>query len=88
MTTVSLQLTNKSIKYPLGVIENVLIKVDKFYFSADFIVLDIEEDRNMPLIFSRPFLAMGRTLIDVGKRELILRVQGEHVTFTVFKAAP
>jgi len=43
-TTVSLQLVDRSIKYPLGVIEDVLVKFDKFYFPADFIVLDMEED--------------------------------------------
>ena len=49
-TVVSLQLADRAIKYPLGVIEDVLIKVDKFYFPANFIVLDMEEDSNVPLI--------------------------------------
>ena len=60
-TTVSHQLADRSIKYPLDVIKDVLIKVDKFYFPADFIELDMEEDRNVPLILDRPFLATGRT---------------------------
>ena len=47
---ISLQLADSSIKYPLGVVENVLVKVDKFYFPTDFIVLDMEEDRNVPFI--------------------------------------
>jgi len=76
-TTVSLQLTDRLIKYPLGVIEDVLVKVDKFYFLVDFIVLDMEKDSNVPHIFGRPFLATGRTLIDVEEGELILRVQDE-----------
>ena len=58
-TTVSLQLTARSIKYMLGVIENVLVKVDKFDFLVDFIMLDMEEDRNIPLILGRPFLSTG-----------------------------
>ena len=49
-------------------------------------MLDIEEDRNMPLILGRPFLAIGRILIDMEKWELILRVQDEQ--FKVFKATP
>ena len=49
-TTVLPQLADRSIKYPLSVIEDVLVKVDKFYFPADFIVLDMEEDNNIPLI--------------------------------------
>ena len=64
-TTISLQLADRSIKYPRGVIEDVLVKVDKFIFLADFIVLDMDEDEEIPLILGRPFLATGRTLIDV-----------------------
>ncbi|KAL5548894.1 hypothetical protein UlMin_004125 [Ulmus minor] len=56
-TTVSLQLADRSIKHPRGIIEDVLMKVDKFIFPADFIVLDMEEDREVPLILGRPFLA-------------------------------
>ena len=47
-TTVCLQLADRSIKHPRGIIEDVLLKVDKFIFSADFIVLDMEEDRDVP----------------------------------------
>ena len=49
-TTISLQLADRFIKYPRGVIEDVLVKVDKFIFSADFIVLDMDEDEEIPLI--------------------------------------
>ena len=73
-TTISLQLADRSIKYPCGIIEDVLVKVDKFIFPADFVVLDMEEDQEVPLILGRPFLAMGRALIDVQKGELTLRV--------------
>ncbi|KAL5564485.1 hypothetical protein UlMin_027649 [Ulmus minor] len=76
-TSISLQLADRSVKYPRGVIEDVLIKVDKFIFPADFVVLDMEEDREMPLILGRPFLATGRTLIDVQQGKLILR---EHIS--------
>ena len=48
--TVSLKLADGSIKYPLGVIEDVIVKVDKFYFPADFFILDMEEDSNVLLI--------------------------------------
>ena len=46
-------------------IEDVLVKVDKFIFTADFIVLDMEEDKEIPIILGRPFLATGKALIDV-----------------------
>ncbi|KAI3445417.1 hypothetical protein Pfo_002082 [Paulownia fortunei] len=84
--TVSLQLADRSIKYPRGVIEDVLVKMDKFIFTADFIVLDMEEDQEIPIILGRPFLATGRTLIDMQKGQLILKVQEKQVTFNIFKA--
>ncbi|KAI3461414.1 hypothetical protein Pfo_018077 [Paulownia fortunei] len=84
-TTVSLQLADRSVKYPRGIIEDVLVKVDKFIFPADFILLDMEEDQDIPIILGRPFLATGRALIDVQKGELILRVQDDQVSFNVFK---
>ncbi|KAL2541769.1 Clathrin heavy chain 1 [Abeliophyllum distichum] len=83
-TSVSLQLTDRSIKYPRGVVEDVLIKVDKFFFPVDFIILDIEDDRNMPVILGRPFLETSRALIDVEKGELILRVQDERTVFSMY----
>ncbi|XP_024028257.1 uncharacterized protein LOC112093645 [Morus notabilis] len=75
-----------SIKGPQGIIEDVLVKVDKFIFPVDFIVLDMDEDEEIPIIVRRPFLATGRTLIDVQKRELVLRFKDEKVVFNVFKA--
>ena len=66
--------------------EDVLVKVDKFIFPADFVILDTKEDREVPMILGRPFLATIRTLIDVQKGELTMRVQDQEVTFKVFKA--
>ena len=83
-TTITLQLANRSLKHLRGIIEDVLVKVDKFIFHADFIVLDMEEDKEIPIILGRPFLAIGRALIDVHKGELRLRVQDEEVRFNVF----
>ncbi|KAL5573927.1 hypothetical protein UlMin_023524 [Ulmus minor] len=85
-TTVSLQLVDRSIAHPEGKIEDVLVKVDKFIFPVDFIVLDYEADLEVPIILGRPFLATGKTLIDVQKGELTMRVQDEHVTFNVFQS--
>ncbi|XP_030477993.2 uncharacterized protein LOC115695035 [Cannabis sativa] len=85
-TTVTLQLVDRSLAHLRGVIEDVLVKVDKFIFPADFIVLDMEEDNNVPIILGRPFLATGKALIDVQKGELKLRVQGDEVVFNVLKA--
>ncbi|EOY32444.1 Uncharacterized protein TCM_040383 [Theobroma cacao] len=61
----------------LGIVEDVLVKVDKFIFLTDFIILNMEEDREVPIILKRPFLRTTRALIDVEKRELTLRVQDQ-----------
>ena len=60
------------------------MKVDKFIFPIDFIILDMQEDKEVPIILGRPFLATGRAMIDVQKSELRLRIQEEEVTFNVF----
>ncbi|XP_062114123.1 uncharacterized protein LOC133825156 [Humulus lupulus] len=85
-TTVTLQLVDRSLAHPDWKIEYVLVRVDKFIFPVDFIMLDYVADREVPIILWRPFLATRRTLIDVQKGELTMRVQEENVTFNVFKA--
>ena len=67
-------------------IEDILVQVDKFMFPADFIVLHMEEDKEIPIILGRPFLATGRAIIDVQRGELKLRVQDDEVKFNVFEA--
>ena len=84
--TITLQLADRSLAHCRGIIEDVLVKVDKFIFLADFIVLDKEEDKEVPIILGRPFLATGLAMIDVQKGELRLRMKDEKVTFNVFNA--
>ncbi|XP_022866107.1 uncharacterized protein LOC111385919 [Olea europaea var. sylvestris] len=74
-TSITLQLVDRTISRPCGKVEDVLIKAGNLIFLADFIVLDISEDRDIPVILGWPFLAMGRTLIDMKNGELILRVE-------------
>ena len=64
-TTITLQLADRSIKHSKGIVEDVLIKVGKFIFPVDFIILDMIEDLEVSLILGRPFLATGKALIDV-----------------------
>ena len=61
----------------------MLVKVGKFIFPVDFMVINIEEDKKIPLLLSRPFLATGVPLIDVKKGELTLRVDIEEVQFNL-----
>nr|GEY63176.1 reverse transcriptase domain-containing protein [Tanacetum cinerariifolium] len=79
----NLELANRSVAYLAGVAEDVFVKVRKFYFLADFVVVDYDVDPRVPLILERPFLSMARTLIDVYGKELTLRVNDEAITFKV-----
>ena len=57
----------RTMAQPEGVLEDVLIKVGKFIFLVDFVVMDTKEDTQVPLLLGRPFLATGAALIDVKK---------------------
>ncbi|XP_061353735.1 uncharacterized protein LOC133298460 [Gastrolobium bilobum] len=85
-TKVSLQLADRSTTRPDGVIEHVLVKIVKFIFPADFVILDIEEDVEIPLLLGRPFLATARAMIDVEQGKLMLRVNDETVTIDVLES--
>ncbi|KAJ4717030.1 DNA-directed DNA polymerase [Melia azedarach] len=81
-TTISLQMADRSLTYPRGIVEDVLVKVDKFIFPADFVVLDMKEDREVPIILGRPFLATVKTSFDVHNGKLTLRVNKEEHRIT------
>ncbi|XP_061369481.1 uncharacterized protein LOC133312326 [Gastrolobium bilobum] len=85
-TTVSLQLADRSIRRLDGVIEDVLVKIDKFIFPADFVILNMEEDAEIPLLLGRPFLATARAMIDVKQGKLMLRMNEETITIDVFES--
>ncbi|XP_073152909.1 uncharacterized protein [Henckelia pumila] len=81
------QIGNLSLKNILGIVENVLVKIDHFIYPVDFVILDMDEDYEVPLILGRPFLAASRALIDVKKGELVYRVNDEQVVFNMFKSS-
>ncbi|GJR03438.1 homeodomain-like protein [Tanacetum coccineum] len=81
----TIELADRTIKYPKGVAENVLVGIGKFVFPVDFIVLDMLEDVKVLLILGRPFLSTGHAKIDVFEREITLRVGNENVTFKSIK---
>ena len=64
-TSITLQIADRSMVKPEGVLEDVLVTVGKFVFPVDFIILDMEEDSQVPLLLGRPFLATGAALIDM-----------------------
>ena len=71
------------IPYYAKFMEDEMIKVGKFIFLMDFVVMNIKEDKQVPLLLGRPFLATREALIDVKKGELILRIGYEEVHFNL-----
>ncbi|GJZ39469.1 reverse transcriptase domain-containing protein [Tanacetum coccineum] len=82
-TCMTLELANRLISRPIGVAEDVFIKVGKFHFPADFVVVDFDTDPRVPLILGRSFLKTRHALIDVYVGELTLRVGNKAVTFNL-----
>ncbi|GJU35245.1 reverse transcriptase domain-containing protein [Tanacetum coccineum] len=82
-TRMTLELADRSITRPKGVAEDVFVKVGKFHFPADFVVVDFDADPRVPLIFGRPFLRTSRALIDVYGEEITLRFNDEAITFNL-----
>ncbi|GJY47970.1 reverse transcriptase domain-containing protein [Tanacetum coccineum] len=83
LTRMTLELANRSVAYPVGIAEDVFVKVGKFHFLADFVVINYDVDPRIPLILGRPFLRTARALIDVHEEELILREGDEQLIFHV-----
>nr|GEV80789.1 reverse transcriptase domain-containing protein [Tanacetum cinerariifolium] len=79
-TKIVLELADRTISKPTGVAENVFVKVGKFYFPADFVILDFVADPRVPLILGRPFLSTAHALIDVYEGEITLRHDDQSLT--------
>ncbi|GKF10680.1 reverse transcriptase domain-containing protein, partial [Tanacetum coccineum] len=82
-TRITLELADRSITHPKGLVEDVYVKVGKFHFPTDFVVVDFEADPRVPLILGRSFLRTGRALIDVYGEEINLRPDNEAITFNL-----
>nr|GEU36409.1 DNA-directed DNA polymerase [Tanacetum cinerariifolium] len=83
LTRMTLELADRLITRPKGVAEDKFVKVGKFHFPTDFVVVDFKADPRVPLILGRSFLRTGCALIDVYGEEITLRVNDESVTFNL-----
>ncbi|GJX62462.1 ribonuclease H-like domain-containing protein [Tanacetum coccineum] len=86
-TRLTVELADRTVKYPKGIAENVLVGIGKFTFRVEFIILDMPEDIRVPLILGRPFLSTAHVKIDVYKRKITLRVGEERIVFSSVKPA-
>ncbi|GKE45636.1 retrotransposon gag protein [Tanacetum coccineum] len=80
-TRMSLELADRSIQYPRGIVKNVLIRVDKLVLPIDFVILDMPEDSRILIILGRPFLVTARAMIDVFNKKITLRVGDDEEIF-------
>ncbi|GJS32480.1 mitochondrial proton/calcium exchanger protein-like protein isoform X1 [Tanacetum coccineum] len=86
-TKLTVELAYRTVKYPKGIAENMLVGIGKKNFPIDFIILDMPEDVKVPLILGRPFLSTVYANIDVFKRKIALRVRDEKIIFKSVKPA-
>ena len=81
-----LLMADRTLKRPIGILHDVLVKVESFIFPADFVILDCEVDFKVPIILGRPFLATCRALVDMEKGQMKFRLNNEEATFNIFRS--
>jgi hypothetical protein len=82
-TRMTLQFADHSMKRPYGITTDVLVKIDNFVFPVDFVILEMPEDEEIPLILGRPFLETGRCMIDIEEGTMTLKVYDEKLKIDV-----
>ncbi|WVZ83371.1 hypothetical protein U9M48_030529 [Paspalum notatum var. saurae] len=82
-TAMCLQLANQSIRYPVGIAQDIPVKIRNFLIPVDFVVLNMEIYSKTPLILGRPFLSTAEANIDVGAGEVHLNINGRRETFAL-----
>ncbi|XP_070005540.1 uncharacterized protein [Nicotiana sylvestris] len=86
LTSMLLQLVDRTVKRPSRILDDVLVQVGKFVFPADFVILDCQVDKEIPIILGRPFLTTRRALIGCETGELKIILNNEEITFNVQKS--
>lgn len=84
-TKMYLQLADRSIKFLVGMLENVPVRIGQFYIPTEFVIMDIKKDSHIPIILGIPFLSTTGVIIDVKKGTLTFEVREEKVEFLLAK---
>ena len=79
--SMTIEMADRTVSIPKGVLENVLVGIGKFTYPVDFVVLDMEEDLETPLILGRPLLATARAVIDVFNKRISLKIDDDELIF-------
>ena len=82
-TAMRLLMADRIVKRPIGILHDVLVKVESFIFPADFVILDCEVDFEVPIILGRLFLATGIAVVDMEKGQMKFQLNNEEATFNV-----
>jgi len=82
-TKMTLQLADRSIIFPAGILKDIPIKVGKIYIPADFVVVDIKKDSEIPILLGRPFLPTAGVVINVKYGKIVFHVGDEKVEFEI-----
>ena len=78
-----LLMTDRTVKRPIWILHDVLVKVESFIYPADFVILDCEVDFEVPIILGRPFLATSIALVDMEKGQMKFRLNNEEAAFNI-----
>ncbi|KAL7603563.1 hypothetical protein Lser_V15G19103 [Lactuca serriola] len=82
-TKMTIHMANRSVTHPRGIVEDILVKIGKFVFLVDFVLMDMKEDVNVLIILGRPLLNTTRALVDVSESKLTLRVGNDEEDFGI-----
>ena len=81
----SLQLVDRSVKYSISILEDILVRIGQLYIPIDFVVVDIKEEEDVPTLLGRPFLSTVGAIIDVKRGKMTFEVGDEKVEFILSK---
>ncbi|XP_050916559.1 uncharacterized protein LOC127131686 [Lathyrus oleraceus] len=84
-TKMSLQLADRFVKYPIGILEDILVRIGQLYIPTDFVVMDIKEDGEILILLGRPFLSTAGAVINVKRGQLTFEVGDEKIEFIISK---
>ncbi|TMW81111.1 hypothetical protein EJD97_011836, partial [Solanum chilense] len=85
-TTMWLLMADRTVKRPIGILHDVLVKEESFIFPADFVILDCEVDFEVSIILGRPFLSTSRALVDMENGQMKFQLNNEEVTFSICRS--
>ena len=85
-TSMQLLMADRTVKMPIGILHDVLVKVESFIFLTDFVILDCKVDSKVPNILGKSFLATGGALVDTEKGQMKFRLNNEEATFNICRS--